>query len=187
MKAELLRLMKNDDRPAAAVEAVLNSGLLPDDLLQKFLDDLTERAIRRVLGPPGCSEWTGRASWDAWAIKRLHSKDKESVALSKATERIIALTTREAQQVARNGAAYGAEPIWAAAEAARASHREPGELLRYYVLRAVEAAINTTSGVAIAAYSPQFSNCVIDEAVKAEREQQYQGLLSLINSLPDED
>lgn len=186
MKTELLNLMKNDNHQQA-IEAVLNSGLLPESQLQKFLDNLTERAVRRVLALPGCSEWIGRAAWDAWAIKWLHSKDRSSIALVRATERIIAATTREAQQVAKNGAAYGAEPIWAAAEAARASHREPGELLRYYVLRAAEAAIYITSGVTIAAYSPQFSNCVIDEAVRAEREHQYDDLLSIINSLPGEE
>lgn len=178
-KTKLLCLLENDDR-SAAIKDVLLSGLLPEPQLQKFHDNLIERALRRVLGTPGCPEWTGRAAWDAWAVKRLRSKDRSSIALVRATERITAATTREAQQVAKNGAAYGAEPIWAAAEAARASHREPGELLRYHALRAAEAAIYITSGVAIAAYSPQFSNCVIDEAVRAEREQQYQDLLSII-------
>jgi hypothetical protein len=175
MKTELLHLMKNDDR-SEAIQAVLLSGLLPEAQLQQFLDSLTERALRRVLGLPGCSHWTGRAAWDAWAVKRLHSKDRGSLCLA-ATERIIARTTKEAQQAARDGAAYDAEPIGAAAEAARtANSRCEGP----QALGASHSAIRTASN---AAMYPLGSSPGVTEAIEAEREQQYQDLLKLINTL----
>lgn len=183
-KTKLLLLLENEDQ-SAAIRAVLLSGLLPEPLLQKFLDNLTERAVRRVLAPPGCPEWTGRASWDAWAVKWLHSKDRSSIALVETTERIIDATTREAQQVARNDAANAAALIWAAADAARASHREPGEPLRHHALKASWAAIRSVQSAAVAAYG-FCSTGVVAEAFKAEREQQYQDLMSVINSLPNE-
>lgn len=185
MKAKLLRLLENDDQ-SAAIRAVLLSGLLPEPPLQQWFDDLIERALRRVLSLPGCSGWTGRASWDTWAVKRLHSLDRSSQALLKATERIIAKTTKEAQQVARNGAAYADAPIWAAAEAARASHREPLEPLRYRALKASWSAIRTASSAAVAVHGLG-STDIVAALVRAEREQQYQDLFSLINSLPNED
>lgn len=185
-KTKLLLLLENEDQ-SAAIRAVLLSGLLPESLLQKFLDNLTERAIRRVLAPPGCPEWTGRASWDAWAVKWLHSKDRSSIARVKATERIIDATTREAQQAARNDAANADALIWAAAEAARASHREPGEPLRHHALKASWSAIRAVQSAAIAAYGLRSTGVAeAVRAVRAEREQQYQVLLFLINSLPDE-
>jgi hypothetical protein len=207
MKTELLHLMKNDDR-SEAIKAVLLSGLLPEPQLQQFLDSLTERALRRVLGLPGCSQWTGRAAWDAWAVKRLHSKDRASLCLDSLTERVIARTTKEAQQAARDGAAYDAEPIWAAAEAARASKSSHALEASQHALLVTECAaiaayspqfstLRITEAVAayspqfstlriteaVAAYSPQFSTLRITEAVAAEREQQYQDLLSLINTM----
>jgi hypothetical protein len=178
MKTELLHLMKNDDR-SEAIKAVLLSRLLPEAQLQQFLDSLTERALRRVLALPGCSHWTGRAAWDAWAVKRLHSKDRGSLCLA-ATERIIARTTKEAQQAARDGAAYDAEPIWAAAEAARTANSRCEGPLRYHVLLASWSAIRTASCAAVA---PSGSAPRVDEAIEAEREQQYQDLLKLINTL----
>jgi hypothetical protein len=183
MKTKLLQLMKNEQ--SEAIKAVLLSGLLPEPQLQKFLDDITERAIRRVLALPGCPEWTGRASWDVWAVKWLHSKDKDSVALLKATERIITLTTREAQRVAMECPRYTDAPIWAAAEAARATHIEPGEPLRHHALKASWSAIRATQSAAVAAYGLDYAIDIAEE-VKAEREQQYQDLLSRINSLPDD-
>lgn len=183
MKTELLHMLKNDDQ-SAAIKAVLLSGLLPEPQLQQWLNGLIERALRRVLGLPGCSEWTGRASWDTWAVKRLHCEDRTSQAFLKAAERVIALTTLEAQEVARNtDSLYADAPLWAAAEAARASHWEPGEPLRLHALKASWSAVRTASNAAVAAYDPRV---IIVEAVRAERDQQYQDLLSLINSLPDE-
>lgn len=176
-KTKLLCLLENDDR-SAAIKDVLLSGLLPEPQLQKFHDNLIERALRRVLGTPGCPEWTGRAAWDAWAVKRLRSKDRSSIALVRATERITAATTREAQQVAKNGAAFADAPIWAAAEAARASHREPLEPLRYHALKASWAAIRAVQSAAVAAHG--LGSFRVVEAVRAEREQQYQDLLSII-------
>lgn len=177
MKTELLHLTKNDDR-SEAIKAVLLSRLLPEAQLQQFLDSLTERALRRVLALPGCSHWTGRAAWDAWAVKRLHSKDRGSLCLA-ATERIIARTTKEAQQAARNPDNADA-PIWAAAEAARTANSRCEGPLRYHVLLASWSAIRTASCAAVALSG---STQRVDEAIEAEREQQYQDLLSLINTL----
>jgi hypothetical protein len=185
MKTELLHLMKNDDR-SEAIKAVLLSRLLPEAQLQQFLDSLTERALRRVLGLPGCSQWTGRASWDAWAVKVLHSKDRGSLCFLRATERAIARTTKEAQQAARDGAAYDAEPIGAAAEAIRAA----AEAIRAsmssqtsksrHALEASHSAIRTASCAAVALSG---SPLRVTEAIEAEQEQQYQDLLSLINTM----
>ena len=111
--------MKNNDRHAV-IKAVLLSGSLPDPQLQQFLDSLTKRALRRVLGLPGCSYWPGQGYWDTWAVQFLHSKDKGSLCLVKVTEQIIAMTTKEAQQAAWNLDAPCADaPIWAAVEATR--------------------------------------------------------------------
>lgn len=178
MKTELLHLTKNDDR-SEAIKAVLLSRLLPEAQLQQFLDSLTERALRRVLALPGCSHWTGRAAWDAWAVKRLHSKDRGSLCFMRATERAIARTTKEAQQAARNPDNADA-PIWAAAEAARTANSRcegPQALLASW------SAIRTASCAAVALSG---SPLRVTEAVEAEREQQYQDLLSLIKSLPEE-
>ena len=175
MKTELLHLMKNDDR-SEAIKAVLLSRLLPEAQLQQFLDSLTERALRRVLALPGCSHWTGRAAWDAWAVKRLHSKDRASLCLDSLTERVIARTTKEAQQAARNPDNADA-PIWAASAAARTANSRcegPQALLASW------SAIRTAScaAVALSGSAPR-----VDEAIEAEREQQYQDLLKLINTL----
>jgi hypothetical protein len=175
MKTELLHLTKNDDR-SEAIKAVLLSRLLPEAQLQQFLDSLTERALRRVLALPGCSHWTGRAAWDAWAVKVLHSKDRGSLCLDSLTERVIARTTKEAQQAARNPDNADA-PIWAAAEAARTANSRcegPQALLASW------SAIRTASCAAVA---PSGSAPRVDEAIEAEREQQYQDLLKLINTL----
>ena len=175
MKTELLHLMKNDDR-SEAINAVLLSRLLPEAQLQQFLDSLTERALRRVLALPGCSHWTGRAAWDAWAVKRLHSKDRGSLCFMRATERAIARTTKEAQQAARNPDNADA-PIWAAAEAVRTANSRcegPQALLASW------SAIRTASCAAVALSG---SPLRVTEAVEAEREQQYQDLLKLINDM----
>jgi hypothetical protein len=181
MKTELLHLMKNDDR-SEAIKAVLLSRLLPEAQLQQFLDSLTERALRRVLALPGCSHWTGRAAWDAWAVKRLHSKDRASLCLDSLTERVIARTTKEAQRAARNPDNADA-PIWAAAEAARtANSRYEGPRLRYHALLASWSAIRTASCAAVALSGSPLRVTEASEG-EAEREQQYQDLLKLINTL----
>ena len=182
MKTEL---MKNDDR-SEAIRAVLLSGLLSDPQLQQFLDSLIERALRRVLGLPGCFQWTGRASWDAWAVKILHSKDRASLSLLRATDRAIARTTEEAQQTARDGAAYDAEPIWAAAEASRAAieasraSKSSRASKNRHASEASWSAIRTASSAAVALFG---SSPRVTEAIEAEREQQYQDLLSLISTM----
>ena len=174
------KLMKNDER-SEAIRAVLLSGLLPDPQLQQFLDSLTERALRRVLALPGCSQWTGRAYWDAWAVKILHSKDRASLCLLRATERAIARTTEEAQQVEMNSInpCHPADaPIWAAAEAARTANSRCEGPPRHHALFASWSAIRTASSAAVALSG---SSPSVTEAIEAEREQQYQDLLKLIN------
>ena len=175
------RLMTNNDRPAA-IRAVLLSGPLSDPQLQQFLDILTERALRRVLGLPGCSHWTGRGHWDTWAVEWLHSKDRGSLCLVRATERIIALTTKEAQRNLDNP--YADAPIWAAVEAARTANSRCEGSLRYHALLASWSAIRTASyaAVALSGYSPRVTEAIEAEAIEAEREQQCQDLLSLINN-----
>ena len=202
------RLMTNNDRPAA-IRAVLLSGPLSDPQLQQFRDSLTERALRRVLGLPGCSHWTGRGHWDTWAVEWLHSKDRGSLCLVRATERIIALTTKEAQRnldtpyadapiwaaveaartakEAQQGAAYDAEHIWAAVDARAAARTDNSRCegsLRYHALLASWSAIRTASyaAVALSGYSPRVTEAIEAEAIEAEREQQCQDLLSLINN-----
>lgn len=206
------RLMKNDDR-SAAIRAVLLSGPLPDPQLQQFLDSLTERALRRVLALPGCSHWPGRGYWDIWAVQWLYSKDRGSLCLMKATERIIALTTKEAQRnldnpyanahiwaaveatwtakEAQHGAAYDPEHIWAAVDARAAARTGDSRCegpLRYHALLASWSAICTANCAAVALSGS--SPCVTEaieaeaiEAIEAEREQQCQDLLSLINTM----
>ena len=56
MKAQLLRLMENEDREKA-IEAVLQSGLLPESHLQQFLDNLTKRVIYFELRGGCYSAW----------------------------------------------------------------------------------------------------------------------------------
>lgn len=175
MKTEL---MKNDDRSEAG-RTVTRPGLLPEPQLQQFLDGLTERALRRVLALPGCPQWTGRASWDAWAVKILHSKDRGSLCLVKATERIISLTTKEAQRNLDNP--YADAPIWAAAEAARTANSRCEGPLRYHALMASWSAIRTASCAAVA-LSGSLPRVTEASEGEAEREQQYQDLLSLINN-----
>ena len=174
--------MKNDDR-SEAIRAVLLPGLLPQPQLQQWLNHMVERAIRRVLALPGCSHWTGRAAWDAWAIQWLHSKDRASLCLVRATERAIARTTEEAQQAARDGAAYDAEPIWAtvwaAVEATRAAVEATRTSKSIHALEASHSAIRTACCAALALFG---SSPRVTEAIKAEREQQYQDLLSFINN-----
>jgi hypothetical protein len=93
----------------------------------------------------------------------------------KATERVIARTTEEAQRNLDNS--YADAPIWAAAEAARtANSRYEGP----QALAASWSAIRTASSAAVALFG---SSSRVTKAIEAEREQQYQDLLKLINTL----
>ena len=68
LAVKLLCILANSDHqgnPTAAIEAVLNSGLLPEPQLQQWLNRMVERAIRRSLGRSGCPEW------ETWAAKWL--------------------------------------------------------------------------------------------------------------------
>jgi hypothetical protein len=178
-KTELLRLLKGDDR-SEAIQAVLLSGLLPDSLLQRWLDYLIERALRCVLNLPVCPQWTRRAEWDAWAVKRLHSKDKDSQAFLVATERVIAMTVKEAQRAERSGVPHADAQIWAAVEAARASHRSQCGPFRHYALLASWAATSTAENSALARLG---SSLGVTEAGQAEREAQHRDLLGLVNEM----
>jgi hypothetical protein len=178
-KEELLRLLKNGDQ-SAAIQAVLLSDLLPDDLLQRWLDGLIERTIRRVIGLPACPRWTGRAAWEAWAVKRLHSKDRDSKALLKATEKVIAATVKEAKWAERSEVLHADAPIWAAVEAAKASHREQCGPFRHYALLASWSAVKTAKEAALARCG---SSPGVTEAGQAEQEAQHRDLLGLINEM----
>lgn len=77
--------------------------VLSDDVKQKWLDVIVERAIRRVLGKSGSDKW------EAWANKWLSGEDRSEVA---------AWAAAEAASAAAVAAAWAA--AWAARAAARA-------------------------------------------------------------------
>ena len=90
MKAKLLRLLQTQDDFAVAINAVLNSGLLPEPQLQQWLNQLVERAIRRMLGHSGCPEW------EDWASKWLSGEYRSAEAA-----RAAAQAARAAAQAAK--------------------------------------------------------------------------------------
>jgi hypothetical protein len=166
LKGKLLNLMGVGERHTAAIEAVLNSGLLPEPQLQQWLNRMVERAIRRSLGKSGCPEWetwaskwlsgedrTAQTAWAAWAAA---ARTAVSWAAARAAAQAAAGAAAEA---AAEAAAGAGEAAWAAAEAAA----EAGE----------------AAGAAHAAEAAALEAA----AWASERKAQYDDLFSLINKL----
>jgi hypothetical protein len=185
MKAQLLRLMKNEDREKA-VDAVLQSGLLPEPQLQQFLDNLTKRAIHRTLDKSGCQ------AWDTWAINWLSGEDRTEEAVQVA---------RDAARVARDAARDILRPIprrvahavsQAAVEAVCAAactvaHTDSIDASRSTSLCAAACAVAHTASIAASRSAP-WAVTRTEERVAwvTEYKRQYQDLLTLINEMKDE-
>ena len=117
MKAQLLRLMENEDHEKA-IEAVLQSGLLPESHLLQFLDNLTKRAIYFELrggcysaGRPWITNWLSGVNRiaaapivdpvDAVKIAAHEVQLLEQSVLSKRPSPRVAKWVREAADTAR--------------------------------------------------------------------------------------
>jgi thioredoxin-like negative regulator of GroEL len=87
-----------------AVDNVIHSGLLPEELLKQWIDSLVKRAIHRTLGKSGVP------AWEEWATNWLSGADRSA---EKA-----AWPAREADAARAQAAAWSA---WSAADAAQAA------------------------------------------------------------------
>lgn len=172
-KSLLLNLMKQDEH--LAVVAVLDSGLLPEPQLRQWLNNLAERAIRRVLGGSGCSEW------EVWASRWLSGEDRSKEAALAAAEAAEAEATRASEAVWELWYANQLSSEDRSAEAAEKEAAEAAEAARAATRAATRAAEATwkTARAAGAAGAAAVQAAVWSE----ERKAQYDDLLNLINGL----
>lgn len=183
LAVKLLCILTNSDHrgdqgdPTAAIEAVLNSGLLPEPLLRQWLNRMVERAIRRVerairrmLGHT--SIWEGElwvARWKLWAARWMENADRSEEAAQEASD-----VAQEASVVAQHQGGVSELPLymrgasWAALDVARGS-----------TLDAVKAAMY----VAYQCSPDGETGIYMKRAGDDERKAQYDDLRKLINEL----
>ena len=108
IKDQLLRMMHEDDC-GTAVQAVLDSGLLPFELRERWQTLVIERMIRSTIQQKcGCPDWY------RWAYKWLNNLDRSSEAATAACDlawgcrlRVGAPDAAEAALAASKGDAMG--------------------------------------------------------------------------------
>lgn len=92
-KEELIRIMRLEVPCHIAIMATLESGLLPVEILFRYLLQLTKQSISSAIGSSGCH------SWEDWAGKWLSGDDRSelaALAAAKIAQMTSGISTAEA-------------------------------------------------------------------------------------------
>jgi len=179
-KTKLLELMEVDDHAnvddhVKAIEAVIQSGLLPQERLKLWLNGLVEKVIRQMSGKSGIPKW------EVWAKSWLSGADRS--ALSADDARLLAV--RASFSTASPGAATATWVAQAAAQAAWAIARADAARVAAWTGVAYPAAEDVAwEGVAYsAAWAAARATGADDVRTDEARKAHYDYLLNIIQEM----